>query len=171
MKLAAGYNPTGGNGWISSPPHHQHPSSRHHGLRLEGCYQTNMCQKSQCKWPGVYVVLHRNYYFLYLHFAFDKCFEKCFVLSFVILGNTWITSWFGQEHTTTILCPLSSLFYDVTSCGVLSHHRTTWTWCGVASDSLSAPVVGSTTTGLRWWVGREPLGLEEVVQFEKKFLY
>merc|ERR1711936_901462 len=37
--------------------------------------------------------------------------------------------------------------------------------------SLSAPVVGSTTTGLRWWVGREPLGLEEVVQFEKKFLY
>ena len=169
MKLAAGYNPTGGNGWISSPPHHQHPSSRHHGLRLEGCYQTNMCQKSQCKWPGVYVVLHTTTIFYICILPLTNVLENAFY--FLSTKNTWITSWFGQEHTTTILCPLSSLFYDVTSCGVLSHHRTTWTWCGVASDSLSAPVVGSTTTGLRWWVGREPLGLEEMVQFEKKFLY
>jgi len=170
MKLAAGYNPTGGNGWISSPPHHQHPSSRHHGLRLEGCYQTNMCQKSQCKWPGVYVVLHTTTIF----FTFASCLWQMFwkmLFTFFLPRTHEFTSWFGQEHTTTILCPLSSLFYDVTSCGVLSHHRTTWTWCGVASDSLSAAVVGSTTTELRWWVGREPLCLEEMVQFEKKFLY
>ena len=85
MKLAAGYNPTGGNGWISSPPHHQHPSSRHHGLRLEGCYQTNMCQKSQCKWPGVYVVLHRTAIFTFA-FAFDKCFEE--TLFYFLLPGT-----------------------------------------------------------------------------------
>ena len=82
MKLAAGYYPTGGNGWISSPPHHQHPSSRHHGLRLEGCYQTNMCQKVSMQMAGSVCSFAYNYHFLHLHLAFDKCFGKCFLLSF-----------------------------------------------------------------------------------------
>ena len=67
-----------------------------------------------------------NYHFFYICILpLTNVLENAFY--FLSTKNTWITSWFGQEHTTTILCPLSSLFYDVTSCGVLSHHRTTWT--------------------------------------------
>ena len=175
MELAAGYHPTGGNNQPMDGSHHHlitnilpvdttDPDSD-----WKDFIKQNMCQKSQCKWPGVYVVLHTTTIFYICILPLTNVLENAFY--FLSTKNTWITSWFGQEHTTTILCPLSSLFYDVTSCGVLSHHRTTWTWCGVASDSLSAAVVGSTTTELRWWVGREPLGLEEMVQFERKFLY
>jgi len=136
MKLAAGYNPTGGNGWISSPPHHQHPSSRHHGLRLEGCYQTNMCQKSQCKWPGVYVVLHTTTIFYICILPLTNVLENAFY--FLSTKNTWIyiLIWTGTYHHHLVPPLLIVLWRHILWRPVPSPYNVDLVWSGIR-QSLS----------------------------------
>ena len=59
--------------------------------------------ESSCKWPGVYVVLHRTTIFYICIWLWQMFWRNTFLLS--VTWNTWFSSWFGQEHISHQLMP------------------------------------------------------------------
>ena len=131
--------------------------------------------ESSCKWPGVYVVLHRTTIFYICIWLWQMFWRNTFLLS--VTWNTWFSSWFGQEHISHQLMP----HHIVSSpeCSVVTSHP--GASCHIITVQHGPGCEADQTVTQHLWrqlhiqgwggPGKEPLVLEEMVHFWKKFLY
>ena len=81
-------------------------------------YLAKHVSESSCKWPGVYVVLHRTAIFTFA-FAFDKCLKKHFLFSFYLEHMNFILVWTGTYKPPTYAPPHC---FISEACSVMTSH-------------------------------------------------
>ena len=120
----------------------------------------------------------QNYHFLHLHLPLTNVLKKHFLLSFP--WNTWSSSWSSQEHTINHFVPCHHIVFHLQNVLWLRHILCRsppqswpvklWSQCG-ADQTVTQHLWRQ--LHIQGWggPGKEPLVLEEMVHFEKKFLY